>query len=91
MAKHTPVRKTVSSQIYANQVYPKMESPKSATAEYINILLGDDEALNLARHLIQSARESTELTIRVARKPAVKTSKHSVSVTYECRKKKRRV
>ena len=80
-----PVRKTISSKIYAKATYPKLDSPKSATADYLNVVITDDEALNLAHHLVQGAKEAKEMTIRFARKPAVKTQLHSVSVTYETR------
>jgi len=44
-------RITVSARIYAKHVYPGLDSVKSAKAYRVNIVLSDDEALNLARHL----------------------------------------
>jgi len=54
-------RITVSARIYATHVYPRLDSVNSAKADRVNIVLSDDEALNLARHLVQAARETTEL------------------------------
>jgi len=88
MSKARAVRKTVSSDIHAKKVYPGIDSNKAATAKYINIVLEADEAKRLADSLIQAASEAEELTIRAARPPAVKTSLHAVSVTYETRKQK---
>lgn len=83
-----PKRICVGSRIYARAVYPKFGSPKSTSAEEINILLTDDEALNLARHLVQAARECKELTVKAMRKPSVRMKTHHVTVTYEPRMKK---
>jgi hypothetical protein len=85
MLNKVAVRKTVSSRIYAKATYPKLDSPKATTSVYLNVMFTDDEALNLARHLIQASREAMELTIKVIRKPARKTGLHNVSVTYETR------
>ena len=85
MSSTNPIRKTVGSGIKALKAYPKLTSDKAATAEDLNIVLEADEALNLARHLIQGARDAKELTLRVARKLTVKTERHAVSVTYETR------
>ena len=84
----TTKRITVGSRIYAKAVYPKFGSVKSANAKEVNILLTDDEALNLARYLIQAARVSKELTIMAVRKPSVNKGDHRVTVTYEPRVKK---
>jgi len=81
-------RITVGSRIYATHVYPESGSPKSANAQMIDIVLSDDEALNLARHLVQAARVAKELTIAGIRKPAVKSGLHHITVTYEPRKSK---
>jgi hypothetical protein len=83
-----PRRKTIGAGIKALKAYPKLTSTKAASAQDLNMLFDADEALNLARHLIQGAREAKEVTIRVARKPSVKTQKHAVSVTYETARKK---
>ena len=72
----------------AASIRASRRAEKAATAEHLNIVLEADEALNLARHLIQGARVAKELTVRVARKPAIKTERHAVSVTYETGKKK---
>ncbi|RJR44169.1 MAG: hypothetical protein C4576_13365 [Desulfobacteraceae bacterium] len=84
----SPVRRTVSSEIYAKKVYPGIHSLKAATAKYVNIVLEAAEAEALGRSLIQAASEAMELTIRATRTPAVKTNKHGVTVTYEIRMKK---
>lgn len=81
-------RYNVASTIRATHVYPELGSPRSATAVLVNIVLKDDEALNLARHLVQAAREARELTIAAARKPGVMNNLHTVTVTYEGRMKK---
>ena len=81
-------RITVGSKIYATHVYPEAGSPKSANAQMVDLVLSDDEALNLARHLVQAARVTKELTIAGIRKPAVKTGLHHVTITYEPRKRK---
>ena len=81
-------RKTVGSRIYAKHVYPEFGSDKSANSVMVNIVLSDDEALNLARHLVQAARCARELTLAAQRKPAVKKQDHSVTVTYEVRMEK---
>jgi len=81
-------RITVSARIYAKHVYPGLNSVKSAKAYRVNIVLSDDEALNLARHLVQAARVATELTIMVNRKPSVRNGDHPVTATYQSRKKK---
>ena len=83
-----PRRITVGSRIYAKHVYPVFGSIKSANAQMIDLVLSDDEALNLARHLIQAARQAKELTIAGVRKPAVKSHLHTVTVTYEPRMRK---
>jgi len=83
-----PKRITVASHIYATHVYPGLASLKSAKADSVNIVLSDDEALNLARHLVQAARETKELTIMVKRKPSIKKDNHPMTVTYQPRKKK---
>ncbi len=83
-----PKRITVASDVYATHVYPELGSSKSAKAVLVNIVLSDDEALKLARHLVQAARETKELTIAAKRKPSVKKADHLVTVTYEPRKKK---
>jgi hypothetical protein len=54
-----PKRINVASDIHATHVYPELGSPKSAKAVMVNIVLSDDEALNLARHLVQVAKELT--------------------------------
>ena len=87
MAKKKPVRKTVTATVRAKKVYPLFGSPKS-DSQYVNALLSEDEALNLAKNIIQAARESGELTIRLDRKAAKTTKLHSVTVTYEKRKRK---
>lgn len=81
-------RKSVNSTIRANAVYPKHGSPKSADAEFVNVVLTDDEALNLAQYLIQASRESLEVNIRFARKAAKKTGLHGISITYDDKKAK---
>jgi hypothetical protein len=83
-----PKRITVASNVYAAHVYPELASPKSANAVMVNIVLSDDEALNLARHLIQAARVTKQLTIAARRKPSVKNDTHLVTVTYEPRMRK---
>jgi len=83
-----PRRKTVGSRIYATHVYPEFGSKKSANAVMVNIVLSDDEALNLARHLVQAARCAKELTLTALRKPSIKKHDHSVAVTYEIRMEK---
>lgn len=83
-------RQTVGSRIYAIETYPKYGSAKSSSAEHVNVVLSDDEALNLARHLIQAAREAVEITAMFARIPAKKSGLHTVTVTYEVRKRKER-
>ena len=80
-----PKRKTVGSKIYAKHVYPEFGSKKSTTAVMVDIVFSDDEALNLARHLIQTARCAKELTLAAMRKSSVKKNDHSVTVTYEPR------
>jgi hypothetical protein len=81
-------RKTVGSRIYAKHVYPELGSEKSAAAVMVNLVLSDDEALNLARHLVQAARCAKELTLAAVRKPSVKKHDHAVTVTYEVRMEK---
>lgn len=81
-------RITVSARIYAKHVYPGLDSVKSAKAYRVNIVLSDDKALNLARHLVQAARYTTELTIMVNRKPSVRKGDHPMTVMYQSRKKK---
>jgi len=81
-------RYSVASTVRATHVYPELGSSRSATATLVNIVLKDDEALNLARHLVQAARESRELTIAAVRKPGTKNNLHTVTVTYEARMKK---
>lgn len=76
-------RKTVASQIRAKVVYPKFESPKKASAEFVNVVLSDDEALNLAKSLIQGSRDSHEINLRVSLKAAKKSGLHGMSVTYD--------
>jgi hypothetical protein len=83
-----PKRITVGSKIYATHVYPELGSSKSAKAKMVDIVLSDDEALNLARHLVQAARVAKEITVAGTRKPSVKSKKHHVAVTYEPRRKK---
>jgi hypothetical protein len=82
MTKTNKVRRTVSSRIYAMNAYPGLHSKKAATARYLDIVLDSDQSLNLARHLVQGAREAAKLTLCVSRKPAAKTKTHAVSVTY---------
>ena len=62
-----------------------MNSDVAATAEYINIVIEAEEAERLASAISQAASEAKEFTIRAARKPAVRTGKHAVSITYETR------
>jgi len=81
-------RVTVGTRIYATHVYPKDGSDKAAAAQMVDIVLSDDEALNLARYLIQAARVSKELTVAAIRKPSAKKKLHHVTVTYEPRKSK---
>jgi hypothetical protein len=45
----------------------------------VDIVLSDDEALNLARHLVQAARVAKELTIMPRRKPSIKKGNHLVT------------
>ena len=87
MAKKKSVRTTVTATARAKKVYPLFGSSKS-DSQYVNALLSEDEALNLAKNILQAVRESDELTIRLDRKAAKKTKLHSVTVTYEKRKKK---
>ena len=82
-------RINVGSDVRAAHVYPEHGSPKSADALLVDIVLESDEALKLAQYLVQAARESHELTIAAARKPAVKSGLHPVTVTYAVRKIKR--
>ncbi len=86
MAK--PKRITVGSKIYAKAVYPRHGSDKSADAKEVNILMTDDEALNLARHLVQAARCCKEMTLKAMRIPSTKKKDHHVPVTYEPRMRK---
>ena len=81
-------RITISSQIHAKRVYPKMESAKFSSAKIIDLLLTDDEALNLAQHLISASRQAKELTIAAVRKPSARTNQHLITVSYEPRMKK---
>lgn len=74
--------------MFAKAVYPLHGSSKSADAKEVNILLTDDEALNIARYLVQAAREATEITLKAMRTPSVKKHDHSVTVTYEPRMRK---
>ncbi len=80
-----PKRKTVGTRIYAKHVYPKFGAETAANAAMVNIVFSDDEALNLARHLVQAARCAKELTLAAVRKPSVNKNDHSVTVTYETR------
>ena len=73
-------RKTISSGIKAEVIYPAYGSDKSATTEYVNFDLTDDESLNLAIALVQGARLSKKLTVRVTRKKNL-SGKHAVTVT----------
>lgn len=81
-------RFNVGSDVRATHVYPGFGSSKSANVALVDIVLCSDEALKLAQYLVQAARESHELTIAAARKPAAKNNLHTVTVTYEGRKKK---
>ena len=83
-----PKRVTVGSKIYAKAVYPKHGSPKSADAKEVNILMTADEALNLARYLVQGARDSKEMTIKAMRTASKSKKDHHITVTYEPRMKK---
>ena len=90
MSNPNAVRKTVECNVHAKKVYPAMNSAVAATAEYINIVIEAEEAERLASSITQAAKEAEEFTIRAARKPAVRSGKHAVSITYETRKAKRR-
>lgn len=83
-----PKRITVGSKIYARAVYPKWGSEKSASSKEVNILLSDDEALNLARYLVQAARSAKEMTLKAERKTSMRKKDHHLTVTYEPRVKK---
>lgn len=91
MQSKVPRRKTVSSKIYAIATYPKLGSLKEGTSKFINIVISDDEALNLARHLVQAAREAKEVTVLCLRTPAVKSGLHQITVTYDTRKAKKNI
>lgn len=88
MNKPSPVRKTISSNIHAEKVYPGIHSIRAATAKYVNLVFEASEAEALGHSLLRAGSGAKELTIRAARTPAAKTSKHGVTVTYETRMKK---
>jgi len=83
-----PKRIVVGTKVFARKVYPLYRPENATLGREVNILLTDDEALNLARHLTQAARVCKELTVKAMRKPAVKKADHHVTVTYEARMKK---
>lgn len=74
-------RKTVGTDVRATKVYPLTGSSKSETAD-VNIMVSDSDALRLARHLIQAAMETCDITIRAIRTPG-KDGSHRVTLAYE--------
>ena len=73
-------RRAIGTDVRAIVVYPALNSPRSATSD-INIDVGRDDALRLARHLIQGALLNPRVTIRAGRRPMA-NGQYRVTVTH---------
>jgi len=81
-------RHTVSSGIKALACYPKIGSPKAATAQFVNFVLDPENAKLLGEALADGADGASRVTVRCARKPAKKSGLCSVTVTFAGQDKK---
>jgi hypothetical protein len=75
-------RQTVSSSVRALACYPKMGSPKAATAEFVNFVLDAKNAQLLSKALSDSVAGARQVTVRCSRRPAKISGLLSVTVTF---------
>ena len=73
-------RKTISSSIKAEVIYPAFGSDKSATTEFVNFDLTGEEALSMAKALLEAHTICDKVTVRISRKKN-KSGKHVVTLT----------
>jgi len=74
------MRKTISSNIRAEVIYPAFGSEKSATTEFVNFDITSGEAVKLATALLMGI-DNQKMTVRISRKKSKKTGQHQVTVT----------
>jgi len=87
------MRTTIESYLRADKCYPILQSNKSMTSD-LQIVLSKSDAHSFARALQKFTDESSEVTIRVYRKPIDRKnpfSQHRVTVTTQKKSKQKRL